>query len=67
MKQSDLERRVEELEVLTGFQERTLAQLQSEVLAFTRRVAQLEDELRRLKATGGAEPFDENDRVPDCG
>lgn len=63
----DLERRVEDLEVLTGFQERTLQQLQAEVLAFTRRVIELEAELRRLKETREEEPFDENDRVPDCG
>ena len=66
---ADLARRVEELEILTGFQERTLVQLQAEVLAFTRRVTQLEAEVQRLKATrtGDQEPYDEDDRVPSCG
>ncbi len=64
---SNLERRVEDLEVLTGFQERALASLQAEVLAFTRRVTHLESELLRLKSTRSEEPFDENDRVPPGG
>lgn len=62
--------RVEELEVLTGFQERLLAQLQGEVLAFSRRVERLELELQRLKEHRQTEqPFDDehDDRVPTGG
>jgi uncharacterized coiled-coil protein SlyX len=66
-KRSELEQRVQDLEILTGFQERTLASLQAEVLAFTRRVTQLEAELQRVKSTRSEEPFDENDRVPSGG
>ena len=63
-----LEKRLQELEVLTGFQERALAQLQEEVLAFTKRVVLLEDEVRRLRSVRSDEqPFDENDRVPSGG
>lgn len=69
--QDDLARRVQELEILTGFQERTLATLHAEVLAFAQRVHKLEEELRRLResrsSTSEQEPFDEDDRVPSCG
>ncbi len=68
---SDLEARVQELEVLTGFQERLLAQVQGEVVAFTRRVERLELELKRLKEARHTdqEPFDEenDERVPTGG
>lgn len=67
----DLEARVQELEVLTAFQERLLAQVQGEVVAFTRRVERLELELKRLKESRHAdqEPFDEenDERVPTGG
>jgi uncharacterized coiled-coil protein SlyX len=67
-----LEQRVEELEVLTGFQERLIADLQREVVAFTQRVEKLEVELRRVResrAQGEDQtPLDgEDDRVPSCG
>ncbi|MCW8138626.1 MAG: SlyX family protein [Planctomycetota bacterium] len=68
---ADLAARVQALEVLTGFQERLLGQLQGELLAFTRRVERLEGELRRLqdarRELEQQEPFDEDDRVPSCG
>lgn len=67
----DLATRVQELEILTGFQERTLANLHAEVLTFAQRVHHLEEEMRRLResraSTSEQEPFDEDDRVPSCG
>lgn len=67
----DLVARVSELEILTGFQERTLANLHAEVLEFANRVHRLEEEMRRLResrsSTAEQEPFDEDDRVPSCG
>lgn len=69
--QPDLTARVQELEVLTGFQERLLAELQGELLAFTRRVQRLEQEVRLLRESRHTEqePFDEehDDRVPTGG
>lgn len=68
---ADLTARVQELEILTSFQERLLVQLQGEVLTFTRRVERLELELKRLKEHRHSEqePFDEehDDRVPTGG
>ncbi len=67
----DLTVRVQELEILTGFQERLLGQLQGELLTFTRRVERLELELQRLREQRNTEqePFDEehDDRIPTGG
>ena len=67
-----LEERLDDLEVLTGFQERLLGDLQREVLTFTRRVEALEQELKRVRESGAQgedQPLLEgqDDRVPDSG
>ncbi len=59
-----LNKRVEALEVLTAFQERTISKLDATVLAFTQRVEKVERELQRLRAENSASQVGPQDDPP---